>query len=106
MESRGKSGDGRITGDEDHPERGPGREGAVVLARAGDEKALGASEDHEDFLLGLSSGVAGKGQQEGEGKMRWEDKQGQREGGDTEDSRGMPAGQSIVQSGSGQARDS
>lgn len=66
-----------------------------------------ASEEHEkDFLLGLSPGVAGKGQQEGEGKMRWEDKQGQREGGDTEDSRGMPAGQSIAQSGSGQARDS
>lgn len=66
-----------------------------------------ASEEHEkDFLLGLSPGVSGKGQQEGEGKMRWEDKQGQREGGDTEDSRGTPAGQSIAQSGSGQARDS
>lgn len=38
--------------------------------------------------------------------MRWEDKQGQREGGDTEDSCGTPAGQSIVQSGSVQARDS
>lgn len=84
----------------------PGREGTIVLARARDEKALGASEDHEDFLLGLSPGVAGKGQQEGEGKMRWEDKQGQREEGDTEDSCGTPAGQSIVQSGSVQARDS
>lgn len=39
----------------------PGREGTIVLARARDEKALGASEDHEDFLLGLSPGVAGKG---------------------------------------------
>ena len=40
-----------------------------------------ASEEHEkDFLQGLSQGAAGKGQQEGEGKMRREDKQGQSEG--------------------------
>lgn len=53
-----------------------------------------ASEEHEkDFLQGLSQGAAGKGQQEGEGKMRREDKQGQSEG---EDSSGTPAHRSYT----------